>query len=224
MGNISSLMDDAKDYMGWTPVLTPDEAIDQTSNIHNNLLEQNVSLIHHTADLNADNLVTKDEMREYFNSLSEKIDKNNDGMISKDEVEEYVKEQLILSRDETDKWKKEYERMYNKYQELEEKLRMEDARVLEVSTISNKRLKEYIQSEILDTDNNNTWIPDPIEMRAYLTLYKTFLKSIEKLSEKTAFEILNHKISFAIQPVEPKPLETQDKKFFDSDLEYKQFN
>ena len=38
-------------------------------------------------------------------------------------------------------------------------------------------------------------------MHLLYIIYKTLLKSIEKLSNKTALELLGHKISFAIQPI-----------------------
>lgn len=188
-------------YLGWQDVESLEQVIGSTSNIHQDVTQDEVDNLLAVIDLNKDNYVTKVELQEYFDLLSSKIDQNNDGVVSKTELEGYVESKLKMSDKELEKWKHSYQVLFEEYETLKENLQMEEGRVLEVSNISNRVLKDYIQNEIIDTESNIKMLPDVIERRLYLKLYKTMLKSIEKLSEKTAFDILGHRISFAIQPI-----------------------
>jgi len=60
-------------------------------------------------DKNNDNLVTKDELEDYFKSLSDKIDKNNDGVISKEELEDYLKTESDQKDIEIAEWRQLYQ-------------------------------------------------------------------------------------------------------------------
>ena len=198
MGNITSGI---LNYLGWKDAESLEQVVGATSNIHSEALNDNVNTLINDADTDGDNFVTKAELEHYFDRLSNKIDSNSDGVVSKDELEKYVRLQLDLSNRELSRWKESYEVLYEEYEELKESLLKEETRVLEISNISNRVLKDYIEKEIIHTNSNIKMLPDIIERRAYLKLYKTLLKSIEKLSNKTALELLGHKISFAIQPI-----------------------
>ena len=51
-----------------------------------------------------------------------------------------------------------------------------------------------------DPEANLRLIPDPLEKKIYLAVYKTIMKSLEGLFNTTSIDLLNHKISFLIEP------------------------
>lgn len=188
-------------YLGWQDPESYSEVLGSTDNIHSENVNNQVNTLNTLLDADKDNFVTKAELKMYFEQLSSKIDANSDGIVSKEELEDYVENKLELSKEEVERWKNSYQVLFEEHEKLKESLLFEQGRVLEVSNISNQVLKKYIQEEIIETDGNIKMLPDMIERRLYLKLYRTMLKSIEKLSEKTSFDILGHKVSFAIQPI-----------------------
>jgi len=160
-------------------------------------------------DKNNDNLVTKDELEDYFKSLSDKIDKNNDGVISKEELEDYLKTESDQKDIEIEKWRQLYEEERLKTELLEEENKRLRAyldfatgkdNLQNQSFISTIALKEYIKNNILKTDANLKYIPDLLEKKAYFSMYKTMLESLEQLCNTTYVNIMNHKISMIIEP------------------------
>jgi chromosome segregation ATPase len=199
MGNIYS---DIKQYLGYEqPILNPDQLLTQTQEIRTQILENQIKNLHEKIDKNKDNIVTKDELKDYFDTLSLKIDKNSDGVITKDELEAYVNRQLSQSKDEIEQWKNAYNNLNEKYETLLDQLRSEETRTIEVSQVSSQALKDYIKSEIIDSDANLKYVPDALERKVYLTVYKTIMKSLEGLFNTTSIDFLNHRVSFAIQPI-----------------------
>lgn len=199
MGNTLTTI---KQYLGYEDeIMTPHQITNSTNDIKRKTLEEQIELLQKQIDQDRDDKVSKAELREYFDQLTNKIDKNTDGVITHDELESYVNDQLSLSNSETEKWKIAYEKLHDEYEMLLEKIRLEEAKVLDVSQISPQALKDYVESEVIQTDANLRLIPDPLERKVYLTVYKTIMKSLEGLFNTTAVDLLNHRISFAIQPI-----------------------
>jgi len=160
-------------------------------------------------DENDDDLVTKEELRAYFEKLADKIDKNNDGIITNDELEQYVNNKLSDREKEVEKYKTMYDELLYNFQLLEEKYKslkanrnVKGKETERLSFVSTKALQEYIQKELIESDANITWIPDAVEKKAYLGIYKTAMEAVEKLANTTSIEILNHKLSFHIEPTD----------------------
>ena len=198
MGNITSSI---TYYLGWQDVESYSDVLAQTQVLHQDNLTNTTNNMYNNIDINQDQYVTKAEMEQYFKSLTDKLDQDKDGIVSKEELEDYVKEQISITQEEVEKWRSAYNTIFKEYEDLKESLRVEEGRVLEVSNISTRILKDYIQREIIEDKSNIRMLPDPIERRLYLKIYKTILKSLEKISDKTALDILGHRISFAIQPI-----------------------
>ncbi len=172
--------------------------------IYTNNLEDQMKSLQEQLDQNKDNQVTKEEFEEYLSSLSDRVDRNSDGIISKTEIEFYVSEQLQLSLEETKKWKNAYEKLQEDYDKLEDKLRSVQngkPNEIKISKISTQALKDYIEEEIIRSDSNLKYVPDPIERKVYLTIYKTIMKTLERLFRSTSIDLINHKISFSIEPI-----------------------
>ena len=202
MGNTVTTI---KQYLGYEEeILTPEQVNTITNNTKQNTLEEQIKSLQLQIDQDRDNKVTKDELRVYFDQITDQVDKNTDGVITHDELESYVNTQMDLSNKETEKWKNAYEKLHEEYDNLLDTLRLEETKVLDISQISNQALKDYVESEVMGTDANIKLIPDPLERRVYLTVYKTIMKSLEGLFNTTSVDVINHRISFAIQPI---PLE-----------------
>lgn len=101
-------------------------------------------------------------------------------------------------------WEKRYQNLLLDYQILESqvKARSVSNSVTKDSSISIPNLEKYIQEQILATDANSHYIPDPIERRVYLTIYKTVLETILQMSNTTSVNMFGHKITFQIEPEE----------------------
>lgn len=174
---------------------------DQTSQFQQQLQDKIIEL-QNQMDKDRNNIVTKDELSSYFMKL---MDNNNDGIITHSELESYVQNQINKQNNETEKWKLEYEKLREKYEILldnishssNHQVNNNESRVNDVST---QALVDYIESEIMNTDANLRFVPDPIERRIYLTVYKTIMKSLEGLFNTTSIDLLNHRITLNIQP------------------------
>jgi hypothetical protein len=151
-----------------------------------------------------DNIVTKDELEKYISQLSYKIDKNSDEIVVQNK-------QLVESREEAKKWKNAYITLHTNYEKLLDDVRSRSL-IMEPSNISSEAIKDYIKTEIIDTDANIGLIPDILEKKIYLTVCKTIMKSLESMSNTTSINLLNHKISFYIRPinVESRSIVTSD--------------
>lgn len=174
---------------------------DQITQTKQQTLEDQIRSLQNQIDQDRDDKVTKEELRKYFNELTDKIDSNNDGVITQNELENYVNQQLELSKSETEQWKEAYQKLNEEYENLLDRMREDQTKELEISLVSPQALKDYIESEVINTDANMRLIPDPLERRVYLTVYKTIMKSLEGLFNTTSVDVLNHRISFAIQPI-----------------------
>ena len=124
--------------------------------------------------------------------LERKIDQNGDGHISKEELNNYLGNQRV----DIERWKTEYKVLEDKYNKL---LSNQGGR----NYVSVSVLKDYIE-EILKTDSNLKYIPDPLERRVYLTVMKTIMQSLETLFNTTTLEFLNHEITLNINPISSK--------------------
>lgn len=170
----------------------------------NNTLEEQVKKLQQ-------DVVTKEELQKY---LANMIDKNSDGIITRDELEAYVTSQL--SSDQT--LRKEYEELREKYIELHNEYeKLLDSHVSvpretnrDGTFVSITALQDYIESEIISTDANLKYVPDAIERKLYLTTYKTVLKSLEGLVKTTSVDIMNHRLSFTLQPINKEKSENKN--------------
>lgn len=178
------------------------------SNLFSSDIQTKVDLLEREMDKNKDNVVTKQELESYFNFLSDKIDNNNDGIISKSELKSYVSSQIGNKDAEIEKYKKMYEEEKLKteiYQEEIDRLKTylnfatgEDS-VERQSYISNLAIKDYIQTNHIETDSNIKFLPDAIERKILFSSYKTSLESLEQLCNTTTLELMNHKIKLSIE-------------------------
>ena len=189
MGNIITNM---KNY-----IIGNNDQKDQ-NNQNNNLKRQMEIMKQQIDDLdkNKDNIVTKDEMETYFNSLTTKIDKNSDGKVTKDELKSYIGNNLM--------WKEEYNNLLEKYTDLLDNIGNDgndgnDGKTRNI--ISTKALKQYINKEIIESDANLKLVPDAIERKLYLPIYKTIMESLKGLCNTTTIELMNHEIKISIHPV-----------------------
>lgn len=71
----------------------------------------------------------------------------------------------------------------------------------EINEISINALEKFIENAILKTDNNLQYIPDVLEKKIYLTVCKTIMKSLEIMCNTTNIELMGHKITFNINPL-----------------------
>ena len=160
-------------------------------------------------DNDKDDLVTKEELLEYFNKLADKIDSNKDGIITQNELKVYVKSQMNNKDNQIIEIEKLYEIEKLKSIKLEEEVERlkayldfatgEDT-IRRSSFISSDCLMKYIEDNIMKTNSNHKYIPDSLEKKAYFNLYKTSLESVKQLCNTSSLEILNHKLTFIIQP------------------------
>jgi len=150
------------------------------------------------------NYITREELNDYFKNMTNAIDHNLDEVVTKKELEIYVQTQLINSKEEIENWKKSYELLQDRYDKLLDSIKDDtviSTRDIE-SSISTQALKEYIEKEILeDPDANLRLIPDPLERKIYLTVYKTIMKSLEKVCNTTSIDLLNHRLTFNINRI-----------------------
>jgi len=141
--------------------------------------------------------VTKEDLSHLF----QEIDNNRDNVITKDELDKYMKK---YSKD-TKKWKQKYLKLLQDYEMLKQDL---DAQNIENTSRDNKHLssisllavKDYVENEIMKTDANSKYIPDAIERKAYLSVYKTILEALCQLSNSTELTLLNHKLTLHLEP------------------------
>ena len=197
---MTSLLNGIKYYLGYetTDILTPT----QLNSDVNEKLQAEIDDLRAQLDKNKDNIVTKDEFTQYINTLSNKIDTNNNNQIDHDEIREYINSQLEKTIDETEKWKQAYENLHDKYEILLDNIISDNPPEINESNISTKALKEYIQKEIIeDAEANLRLIPDKLERKIYLTVYKTIMKSVEGIFNTASVDVLNHRVTFNIQPV-----------------------
>ena len=120
--------------------------------------------------------VTKEDLDKYVNHI---VDKNGDGVISRSELESYVKDQLESRDNETEKWKLAYADLKDQYDIL-----LENSTVIKPVKsigISTESLKKYIEDEIISSDGNLKLVPDALERKIYLTVYKTVMTSLKGL-------------------------------------------
>jgi hypothetical protein len=160
------------------------------------------------------------------------LDHNHDGIISRDELRHHVAKEMardraIVARNkEVEHWRSAYNQLESKMKDMitdvtrvkgkgskgskgskgkedeDEPEQERNGDHQHISYISDRVIEKFIQTEILDTDANNTWIPDAIERRAYSLPIKTVLSVIENLSKSTGFDILGHRITIKIQPID----------------------
>ena len=166
---------------------------------NDNSIEDRIKELEKQLDANRDNIVTRDELESYFNQLSNNIDKNSDGIITKKELEIYVNQQLQTTNAEIEKWKTAYENLKEEYDRI---VGNNNNTELPNSSISIDSIKKYIKDEIINTDANLRFVPDPIEKKIYLTVYKSIMKSLEALFRTTTVDLVNHRIGFHISPIE----------------------
>lgn len=149
-----------------------------------------------------DNTVTKEELSKYLSGMA---DKNSDGVITRDELESYVQSQLNTKKEEAEKeiekWKQAYDNLYEKYSELQRKYHDGDKpKDIEKCYVSIHALEQYIESEIINSDANLKYVPDALERKAYLAVYKTVMKSLEGLCNTTTIDLMNHELTFNLKP------------------------
>ena len=173
------------------------------NNNNNKTIEDEIKSLKEQMDKDRNNQITKDELDQYFILLASAIDKNSDGKITKDELELYVTGKLGESNKEIEKWKQAYENLRDEYENLLDQIgnNNNNNKIVIDNGISTKGLKDYIEKEIMKSDANIKLIPDPLERKVYLTMYKTIMKSIEKLCNTTTIDLIGHQISFSIRPL-----------------------
>ena len=177
------------------------------TNEEKNPLEEYYNKLKQDIDKNNDNIITKEELEEYIADLTKKIDKNNDNLITKEEINEYIMTATKNNLEEIEKWKQAYDELNEKYENLLESMtsgQPPEQIDSKLSAISTQALKNYIKTEIIEGSANLRLVPDPLERKIYLIVLKTLLMSLEGLFNTTSLDVLNHRISFAINPIPEK--------------------
>jgi hypothetical protein len=152
--------------------------------------------------------ITREELNDYFKQIINAMDYNLDELVTKKDLELYVYTQLKNSNEEIEKWKKSYELLQDRYDKLLDTVNSNsntnpnlESRDIH-SNISIQSLKDYIEKEIMeDPDTNLRLIPDPLERKIYLTVYKTIMKSLEKVCNTTSIDLLNHRLTFNLNHI-----------------------
>jgi chromosome segregation ATPase len=176
--------------------------VSKSNNDMNNMNEKLQSL-QNQIDKNKDNVVTQEEFRAYLICLAEKVDQNRDGIVSQHELKQYLDNQLAEKDKEIEKWKQAFEQLHEEYETKLDNLVKGDT-IIQDNRISIPSLKTYIKDEIINTNANLKYIPDALEKKIYLSVYTTVMKSIERLCQTTSIDMMNHRITFNIQPITNK--------------------
>ena len=135
--------------------------------------------------------VTHEELAIHFKQLREGVEKY------KEKSEKY--------KDKYEDCKDKYDRLMTDYLLLQEEFenRVVPREVgISNNSISLTAIKDHVDQNILATDANSKWVPDALERKAYITIYKSVLESILQLSNTSSFTTLNHKITMNIQPMD----------------------
>lgn len=144
------------------------------------------------------NEIIKEKVKKYVvKELKElkESETNKESEKNKENIEEWKSKYLSLLSD--------YEilKMENKQREINTSNNTNTNTNTNINSISITALKDYIENEILSTEANSKYIPDAIERRAYLTIYKTVLETFLQLSNNTNLTLLNHKIGIHLEPL-----------------------
>ena len=161
------------------------------------------------------------KMLEFFENLQkrntsyieERIEQQIEERIEQ-QIEERIEKALnnrYSQLNDVQQWKTKYSTLLSNYEALQKDynnlLNTQSSRNLERpfnSVISLSALQQYIDDEILATSANSKFIPDALERKAYLAIYKTALETIQQFSNNTALTLLNHRISIYLEPIENK--------------------
>ena len=146
-----------------------------------------------------DDKVSKQELSKLFLE----IDKNRDDVITKDELDKYISKHLDNRIQDIEQCKFKYKMLEHNYKLLQEdynRLNSEKIDSTPKSTFSVASIKDYVESEIMTSDANSKYIPDPIERKAYISIYKTIMESLTQLSNTTELTLLNHKVTIHLEP------------------------
>ena len=76
---------------------------------------------------------------------------------------------------------------------------LEAQTVREVSYLDLTRLDDHVEM-YLNSDANNSWVPDSVEGQAIKTIYVTALGSVKSVVESTRVEFLGHEVRMVLQP------------------------
>ena len=128
----------------------------------------------------------------------------------KDKVDSISREELMscfkeLNKSEAEKWKKKYEKLSLEYDILKEEHMNVEKRDVEMnknSKISMLAINDYVEEEIMKTEANSAWVPDAIEKRVYISIYKTVMETLEQVSNTTTLNLFNHKITIYVEPLD----------------------
>lgn len=149
----------------------------------------------------------KQELDERIKTLQNAMDKNKDGTITHQELEEYVKNTLTLEQAKYEQQLRKETEEKNYWKEAYETLRLsqtinnkDENRIKQKENIvSTEALRDYIENTVM-VNNNMKYVPDAIEKRIYLSIYKNVLTSVQSLFDTAGIEALNHRITFNIVP------------------------
>lgn len=153
-----------------------------------------------------------EDIKEYINDL---IDTNNDGKVDKEDLD------FAISSIKTNikKYKKKYNNLKVKYQEAQELIKKwekeykELEREIEITTekrsidfkevshVSRKAIKEYVETMILsDPELNMKYVPDCIESKIWESIIFKALKSLEVTLDNISLELPGHSIKPILSP------------------------
>ena len=135
--------------------------------------------------------VTHEELATHFKQLREGVEKY------KEKSEKY--------KDKYEDCKDKYDRLMTDYlllqEEFENQIVPRGIADNNISHISLTAIKDHVDQNILATDANSKWVPDALERKAYISIYKSVLESILQLSNTSSLTSMNHKITMNIQPI-----------------------
>lgn len=143
--------------------------------------------------------------------IEERADINQDGIVTRAEMENYLANQLKSREEELielkNKFKKErakYKALKTKFEKIQDGILSENAGILTlpISTISKKRIQQYVDEVMETPEGNIDIIPDMIEKPLQVKKFKILLESIENLAKTASLDIAGHRIQMSIRPIE----------------------
>lgn len=143
-------------------------------------------------------------------SMEEYADADGDGVVTREEMENYLAIQIQSRESDIITLKEKYQAEKDKYRALKKQFddlkdgilaENPDIATLPISTISKKRIQDYVDELMSTSEGNLDMVPDMIERPLKVKKYKTMLELIEQISRTTTFEIAGHKIQISISPL-----------------------
>ena len=121
------------------------------------------------------------------------------------EIKKYIDDRIDKGQEnnrslkaETDHYKEEYEKLYQKHEALIQEMSLHSTR----SKISEKAIDAFVKTMMDDPKTNIRGFPDSIESALYKKALKTIMYAFAHTADVTSLRFMGHKISITIEPEE----------------------